>query len=109
MPAKHFPVSVLQNGIKMTKEPPKGLRTNLAGSFLNIREDWIESSTYPREFKKLLFGLCFFHAIVRERSKFGALGWNIPYTFSEADLKISMDQLKIFVDGANVHSMPYKA
>jgi dynein heavy chain len=33
MPASYFPVSILQNGIKLTTEPPRGLKANLRRSF----------------------------------------------------------------------------
>ena len=99
MPSDKFPVLVLQNSVKMTLEPPKGIRSNMQGSFVALDPDWFETcSTKPNVFRKMCFGVCFFHAVMRERCKFGPIGWNIPYTFSAADLRITIDQLVVFLD-----------
>ena len=85
MPSPIFPVAVLQNGVKMTLEPPTGLRANIRMTYLSIAQERMEESTKPRAWRKLLFAISFFHAIVQERRKYKALGWNISYAFSNGD------------------------
>ena len=106
MPSESFPVSVLQNGVKITKEPPKGLRANLKSTYIKLDNDKISKTNKPREFQKLLFGLSFYHALVIERKKFGPLGWNIPYEFNDTDMDITAAQLELYVSA--YAEIPYK-
>ena len=87
MPSKAFPVMVLQSGIKLTNEPPKGLKANTTRTYNDIVLDYYENSTKPLKYRKLLFSLAFFHAIILERRKFGSIGWNINYDWMNSDFQ----------------------
>merc|ERR1719305_1108393 len=106
MPTKQFPALLLQNGVKMTNEPPKGLRANVIGSMAKADDQMLEDCANVVGFKRLFFSFCFFHAVCQDRRKFGPIGWNVPYNFTMEDLVTNRRQLKYFLD--NYDEIPYK-
>ena len=54
----------------------------------------------------LLFSLSLFHGVTLERRKFGALGFNIPYEFTDGDMRICVSQLNMFLN--EYQDIPFK-
>ena len=54
-------------------------------------------SEQPQAWPRLLFVLGFFHALVLERRKFGSLGWNTKYDFSDGDFLCARQTLSMFL------------
>jgi dynein heavy chain len=84
MPSGNFPVSVLQDSVKITNEPPKGLRANLKRALVDMENDFFEKNVLGVDWRRMVFGICLFHAVIQERKKFGPLGWNIKYEFNDS-------------------------
>ncbi|KAJ7315905.1 hypothetical protein JRQ81_002067 [Phrynocephalus forsythii] len=101
-PEAHIiPQGLLENAIKITNEPPTGMYANLHKALDLFTQDTLEMCTKEIEFKCILFALCYFHAVVAERRKFGAQGWNRSYPFNNGDLTISINVLYNYLE-ANV-------
>lgn len=66
---------IVQMCIKATSEPPQGVKANMYRAIGLFTSDAFESCSKANEFKSILFALIFFHAIVIERRKFGAIGY----------------------------------
>ncbi|KPI89108.1 putative dynein heavy chain [Leptomonas seymouri] len=97
MPSSSFPVAVLQTAVKMTNEPPMGLRANVTRSYYAFTPEDLEEEAKPNEFMKLVFAFCLFHGVIQERRKFGSLGFNIAYEFNDSDRNVCLLQLRKFL------------
>ncbi|KAF4721560.1 hypothetical protein FOZ63_008574, partial [Perkinsus olseni] len=97
-PTPKFPIALLQKCMKMTTEPPRGLKANMARLLINLSEDQFTRCTQANEYRKLLFSLVWFHAILLERKKFKNLGWNVAYDFNDSDFDICENILAMYLD-----------
>lgn len=91
---------ILESSIKITNEPPTGMQANLHKALDNFTQDTLEMCSKEAEFKIILFSLCYFHAVVAERRKFGPQGWNKIYPFNVGDLNISMSVLHNYLEAS---------
>jgi dynein heavy chain len=90
-PSPDFPLGLLQMAIKVTTEPPSGLRAGISRTFNTVvNQDYLEKVEPYDKWKAVTWTLCFMHSIVQERRKFGALGFSKPYEFNTADLEASL-------------------
>uniref|UniRef100_A0A671VQG9 Dynein axonemal heavy chain 17 n=1 Tax=Sparus aurata TaxID=8175 RepID=A0A671VQG9_SPAAU len=93
-----IPQGILENSIKITNEPPTGMHANLHKALDNFNQDTLDMCARENEFKSILFALCYFHAVVAERRKFGPQGWNRSYPFNTGDLTISINVLYNYLE-----------
>lgn len=102
-----IPQGILESSIKITNEPPTGMQVrfvyynnyppvtkgrfpipfilfqaNIHKALDNFNQETLEMCGKEAEFKAILFSLCYFHAVVAERRKFGPQGWNKVYPFN---------------------------
>ncbi|KAF4519850.1 hypothetical protein B566_EDAN005192, partial [Ephemera danica] len=95
-----IPQGILESSIKITNEPPTGMNANLHKALENFNQETLEMSGKEAEFKAILFSLCYFHAVVAERRKFGPQGWNRVYPFNVGDLNICVSVMFNYLEAS---------
>merc|ERR1719221_273480 len=81
-----FPIGLLQIAIKVTLEPPAGLKAGLYRTYTTmVTQDTIDKIDHDK-WRTLVYVQSFLHSIVQERRKFGPIGWCVPYEYNNSDL-----------------------
>ncbi|XP_062379463.1 dynein axonemal heavy chain 6-like [Sardina pilchardus] len=107
-----FPASILQRGFKVAVESPQGLKEKLlhiVGVNGEVTDKTFSKADCGPAWKSLVFSLCFFHAVVQERKKYGTLGWNIPYAFTSSDLEVSLLNQEAMLTACEGAEVPWAA
>ncbi|KAG5509761.1 hypothetical protein GH5_05627 [Leishmania sp. Ghana 2012 LV757] len=121
-PSPSFPPLVLQAGLKLTQEPPMGLRGKVLSTLRStvVADIWAAAAASAdaentdagdtsatatsltasrREepsihLQRLVWRLAFYHGTVMERRRYRPLGWNISYDWGMADFEAGLATLQ---------------
>eukprot|EP00928_Gymnodinium_smaydae_P021973 TRINITY_DN18608_c0_g3_i2.p1 TRINITY_DN18608_c0_g3~~TRINITY_DN18608_c0_g3_i2.p1 ORF type:complete len:2564 (-),score=332.72 TRINITY_DN18608_c0_g3_i2:161-7795(-) len=85
-----FPIGLLQMSIKVTLEPPAGLKAQMHRTYTTMISQEVLDKVDHDKWRMLLYTMAFMHSIVQERRKFGPIGWCVPYEFNNSDLDASL-------------------
>jgi dynein heavy chain len=105
-PNNQIPIGILNRCIKLTNEPPAGLKANLKRAWCFFPKEQIEEADSKQ--KSILFGLCHFHSIMMERKLFGPMGFNMVYPFAMGDLRDSAKCLANYMDNSGGGKIPWQ-
>jgi len=101
-----LPEGLLQSCTKVTCGVVSGLQANLKRAWARVDRSVYaaaESRCLPRSLcamRACLGALCFYHAVVVSRGRFGSSGWSdVFYDFNESDLDISMAVVYNYIAG----------
>ena len=104
-PASSIPIGLLNRCIKLTNEPPAGLKANIKRAFASLNKELFDE--FDSKMKSILFGLCHFHAVMLERKQYGPMGFNMMYPFSIGDLRDSSVVLANYMENSGGGKIPW--
>lgn len=100
---KYIPQNILENSIKIINMPPTTLKANMRRAFAQFSQTTFDdcvsqgNDSKQKEIRGMVFSLCFFHACLVGRHKFGSQGWSRSYGFNFGDLTISANVIRNYL------------
>ena len=104
-PHPHFPIGLLHLCLRLTNEPPSGLKAGMAGFLSWVSQDQLEAINRP-DWCQLLYITAFLHCLLQGRRRYGAIGWAAPYAFDQADLAAAVHVLQAQMSEAESKRAP---
>ncbi|XP_068785621.1 dynein axonemal heavy chain 2, partial [Struthio camelus] len=89
------PLGLLHAALRLTLEPPAGLRATVGQLLEGASEGLLARSPQPGPHRRLLFALCLLHGVLRQRGRFAPLGWSRPYAFAPSDFQAAEELLAL--------------
>jgi hypothetical protein len=97
-PVDFFPAAVLHKGVRLFLEPPRGLKPTLLSIYSSLPPGYLascDSCGRGQQWQRLVFVGALLHGLLCERRRFGPLGWNAPYEFSNGDLSCALANIQV--------------
>jgi hypothetical protein len=97
-PVDFFAAAVLQKGVRLFLEPPRGLKPTLLSTYASLHPGFLSACDgcgQGRQWQRLVFAGALLHGLLCERRRFGPLGWNVPYEFTDGDLSCALSNIQV--------------
>ena len=108
-PTNDFPLELLHFAVKVTSDPPRGLRAGMIRTFTQVvNQDRLEKVDAVDVWKNVIWIMCFMHNILRGRCKYGPIGFCHPYDFSNSDLDTTLSYLERLSPSGNFDDAKWK-
>ncbi|XP_055889445.1 dynein axonemal heavy chain 8-like isoform X4 [Biomphalaria glabrata] len=92
----NIPVRFLQNSLRLFVDSPKVMKDCLSRSLTWMEPDILRQSNRP-DWPAMLHNLCYLHAAVHLRTRFGGGGWNLPHEFSQIGFRELQEAVRFTV------------
>jgi dynein heavy chain len=96
--------------MKYTTEPPTRIKSSMVTLYRENDDASLNTCKKPTHFRRLTWGLNFFHSILWARRKFGQIGWSTLYDFNTVDHAQAIERVRQYLNSSEERNedVPYK-